>query len=135
MAWCSVKHSDTFTFTLPLIKCMLVKKGVRVSTGISWVKTASVSAAFYKSSDGLFPSGFQTKIFHAFLISRISSTCIAHFILVFTLTIFDEVDRLRSSLLWCSLLQSPVTSSFLGPNILLYILFSYSLNTCSSLTE
>jgi hypothetical protein len=44
----------------------------------------------------------------------------------------DEYRSLSSSL--CSLLHSPVTSSLLGPNILLSTLFSNTLSLCSSLS-
>jgi hypothetical protein len=44
----------------------------------------------------------------------------------------DEYRSLSSSL--CSLLQSPVASSLLGPNILLSTLFSNTLSLCSSLS-
>jgi hypothetical protein len=60
-------------------------------------------------------------------------TCSAHLILldVIILIMFHEDCALRSSSL-CSFLQSRVTSSFLGPNIL-SALFSYNLNLCCSL--
>jgi hypothetical protein len=49
-----------------------------------------------------------------------------------TLTILGEEYKPCSSSLF-SFLQPPVTSSLLGPNILLYTLFSNTLNLCSSL--
>ena len=66
----------------------------------------------------------------------LSSTCVtytAHHILLdfITRTILGEEYRLSSSL--CSLLHSPLTSSLLGPNILLSILFSNTLILRSSL--
>jgi len=51
---------------------------------------------------------------------------------VFTRTILGEEYRSLSSSL-CSFLHSPVTSSILGPNVLLNILFSNNLNLPSSL--
>jgi hypothetical protein len=44
----------------------------------------------------------------------------------------DEYRSLSSSL--CSLLQSPVSSSLWGPNILLSTRFSNTLSLCSSLS-
>jgi hypothetical protein len=47
------------------------------------------------------------------------------------LIILCEEYKLWSSL--CSFLQTPVTSSLFGPNILLSTLFSNTLSLCSSL--
>ena len=68
------------------------------------------------------------------LSSHIRATCPAQLILLdfITRTILSEEYRsLRSSL--CSLLHSPVTSSLLGPNILLNTIFSNTLSFLSSL--
>ena len=66
--------------------------------------------------------------------TSIHATCPAHLILLdfITRTISDEEYRSLSSSL-CNFLQSPVTPSLLGPNILLNTLFSNTLNLCSSL--
>ena len=67
------------------------------------------------------------------LSSPIPATCPTYLILLhfITRTILGEEYRLfRSSL--CSLLHSPVTSSLLGPNILLNTFFSYTLSFLSS---
>jgi hypothetical protein len=62
------------------------------------------------------------------------ATCPAHliFLALITLTILGEDYKSSSSSL-CSFLQHPVTSSLLGPNILLRTLLSNTLNLCSSL--
>ena len=69
---------------------------------------------------GLLPSGFPTKTPNTPLSSPIRTTCPAHLIILhfITRTILGEQYKSFSFSL-CSLLNSPVTSSLLGPNILL----------------
>ena len=83
---------------------------------------------------GLFPSGFPTKILYMPLLSPTYATCPTHLILhdFITWTIMGEEYRSLSSSL-CSFLHSLVTSSLLGPNILLYTLFSNTFSLYSSL--
>ena len=67
------------------------------------------------------------------LSSPIRATCPAHLILLdfITRTILDEEYRSFSSSL-CNLLHFPITSSLLGPNILLNTMFSNTLSFLSS---
>jgi hypothetical protein len=82
---------------------------------------------------GLLLSDFPTKTLYITLSSPIRSTCPAYLILLdfITRTILGEEYKSFSSSL-CSLLYSPVTSSLLGPNILLNTMFSNTLSFLSS---
>ena len=80
------------------------------------------------------PVGFEPTISAGERPAAIRATCPAHLILLdfITHTILGEQYRLLSSPLR-SFLHSPVTSSLLGPNILLNTLFSNALRLRSSL--
>jgi len=83
---------------------------------------------------GLLPSGLASKTLYACPLFPIRAKYPTYLILfdLITRIIFGEQYRTKSSSL-CSLLPSPVTSSLLGPNILLSTLFSNTLSLCSSL--
>jgi hypothetical protein len=79
---------------------------------------------------GLFPSGFPTNILSELLFSFIRATCPAHLIILhlIILILLGEEHQLWSPLLR-SFLQPLVTSSLLGPNILLSTLCSINLTS------
>ena len=101
----------------------------------SWRSILILSTHLYLSlPSGLFPSGFPSKTLYTPLSSPTRATCPVHLILLdfITRTILgEEYSSFSSSL--CSLLHSPVTSSLLGPNILLNTIFSNTLSFLPSL--
>ena len=98
----------------------------------SWRSILILSSHLWFLPSGLFPSGFLTK---TPCTSPLPHTCSAHLIVLdfITWTTLDEGYRSLSSSI-CSFLHSPVTSSLLGTNILLYTLFSNTLSLHSSFT-
>jgi len=82
---------------------------------------------------GLLPSGFPTKMLYTPSLSPIRATCTTYIILldfIIRTILGEQYWSLSSSL--CTFIHSPVTSSFLGPNILLSNLFSNTLSLPSS---
>ena len=80
------------------------------------------------------PSGFLTKALYTPLLSTLRAIRPTYLILLdfITRAILGEQYRSVSSSL-CSFLQSPVTSSLIGPNILLNTLFSNTFSLRSAL--
>ena len=100
----------------------------------SWRSILTLSTHLHLGlPSGLFPSGFSTNTLYNPLSSTIRATWPAHLILLYfiTRTILGEEYKSFSSSL-CNLLHSPVTSSLLHPNILLYTMFSNTLSFPSS---
>jgi hypothetical protein len=83
----------------------------------------------------LFPSGFPTKILYAPLLFPMLATFPAHLIFhdFVTRTMLGE-EYMSLSFSLCSFLHSLVTTSLLGLNILLNIIFSNTLRLRSSLS-
>jgi hypothetical protein len=86
---------------------------------------------------GLFPSGHPTKTLYTPLLSPMGTTSPGHLILLNLIIriIFGQEYRLLSSSLCSFFFHSRVTSSLLGPNILLSTLFSNTLSLHFSLNK
>ena len=83
---------------------------------------------------GPFPSGYPTKNLYTPPLSPIRATCRPHLILIDFISQKILIEHFRPlSFSLCSFLHSPVTSSLLGPSILLKTLFSHTLSLSSSL--
>jgi hypothetical protein len=83
--------------------------------------------------NGLLPSHLPTKILYAPLLFFIHATYPAHLILLYFITRKITGNYWSWSSSWCSLLHSPVTSSLLGPNILVSTIFLKTFSLRSSL--
>ena len=92
------------------------------------------SHLFLGLPSSLFPQVFPTKILYTPLLSPIRAICHANLILLYLITRTILCEQYRSlSFSLCSFLHSPLTFSFLGPNILLNTLFSGTRSLRSSL--
>jgi hypothetical protein len=80
---------------------------------------------------GLFTSGYPTNLLYASFFSLVNAASPVNLNLLdfIILIILGTVYKLRNSSL-CSFLHSPVTSSLLGPNIILSTLFSNTIIPC-----
>jgi hypothetical protein len=88
----------------------------------------NISLPSMSLSGGLKLSGFYTKTLYAFLFAPIRAICPANLTVLDLMTrisLYEAYKLWRSSL--CSLLQSPVTSFRLAPNIFISTLFSNTL--------
>jgi hypothetical protein len=103
------------------------------SSPTSWISILILSSHLRLVLPNVFfPTDFSTKTLYKTLLYSLRATCPAHLILDFiTRTAFCEQYQSFSSTL-CSFLHSPVTSSLLGPNILLRTLFPNTLSLRSS---
>jgi hypothetical protein len=92
----------------------------------SWRSVLILSSPLHLGlPSSLFPAGFPTKILYTPLIPPIRATCFSQLILLDFITkiiLGEKYRSLTSSL--CSSQHSPLTSSLLGPNILINALFS-----------
>ena len=115
----------------PLVLTLSQIKLVHAPRPTSWRSILILSSHLHL---GLLPSAFPTKTLYTPLLSIMCATCPVQLIVLDLITqiVFGEKWISLSSSL-SSFLHSPVTSSLLGPNILLSTLFSDTLSLRSSL--
>jgi len=140
-----VKELSAFYGTWRFITIFITAHHRSLSSWARWMKSKpphliSLRSIIILSSslclgllNGLFLSGFPTKILYVFLISLVQVICPPHLILLdlITLIILGEAYMLWSSSTQ-NTFQPPTISTLLGPNTLLSTLFSNTLNLCSS---
>lgn len=123
------KHITVFTtyHHRSLSPARLIQSALLNSVALISVQIPSHACLYLPS--GIFLSGLRIQILYTIFFSSMRAKCLSHLMLLdcIIITISDDHYKLWSSLL-CIFLQSPVTLSLSGPNIVLCTLFSNTLN-------